>query len=112
MPTETQTAPKDFGWCLLELMGHRQRIGKICEEEIAGNLLLRVDIPVGNDTDAEDYVTEYYGSNAVYAMRPVSEEVARGKFNVDPRPPRPAEYRPAPQIAHHYDDDEDESLPI
>lgn len=98
---------KDFGWALVELMGHRQRIGMAREEEIAGGLMLRIDIP----TDGEEYVTEYYGASSIYALRPISEEVARDHFAArDPRPPRPADYRPSSQIEHL--DDEDEEIPI
>lgn len=87
--TETNT-PRDFGWVLLELMGHRQRIGLAREEEVAGGLMLRIDIP----TEGEKYATEYYGSSSIYALRPVSEEVARDHYAArDPRPSRPLEYR-------------------
>lgn len=97
--TENQVR-RDFGWVLLELMGHRQRVGKAREEEIAGGIMLRIDIP----TQGEDYLTEYYGASSIYAMRPVAEEIARDHFAArDPRPSRPATYRPA--ITH--DDDPD-----
>ena len=100
--TEPKT-PRKFGWVLLELMGHRQRIGMAREEEIAGGLMLRIDIP----TDGEDYATEYYGASSIYALRPVSEEVARDHYAArDPRPTRPLSYRPDAQIEHHDDDDE------
>ena len=99
--TDAKT-PRDFGWVLLELMGHRQRIGLAREEEIAGGLMLRIDIP----TDGDDYATEYYGASSIYALRPVSEEVARDHYAArDPRPPRPVNYRPDHQIEHHEDDE-------
>ena len=91
----TEQTPKDFGWVLLEIMGHRQRIGRASEEEIAGGIMLRIDIP----TESDEYVTEYYGTSSIYAMRPVTEEVARDHHSIsDPRPRRPADYRPATQI--------------
>lgn len=103
MTNETKT-PRDFGWVLLELMGHRQRIGLAREEEIAGGLMLRIDVP----TEGEKYATEYYGASSIYALRPVSEEVARDHYAArDPRPTRPLEYRERAQIAH---DDEDEDF--
>lgn len=99
--TSESAQPKDFGWVLLELMGHRQRIGLAREEEIAGGLMLRIDIP----TDGKDYATEYYGASSIYALRPVSEEVARDHYAArDPRPPRPVQYRPATQIEDQSDD--------
>lgn len=100
---ENDQVRRDFGWALVELMGHRQRIGRAREEEVAGGLMLRIDIP----TEGDDYVTEYYGASAIYALRPVSEEVARDHFAArDPRPSRPAGYRPA--LDHHDDEVEDE----
>lgn len=106
MTEEATTNPKDFGWVLLELMGHRQRIGRAREEEVAGAMLLRIDIPTDDD---DEYVTEYYGASAIYALRPISEEVARDHYaKSDPRPVRPAPYRPATQIEDHQDDYADE----
>ena len=108
--TETieNAAPKDFGWVLLELMGHRQRIGQAKEEEIAGSKLLRIDIPTDDD---DEYVTEYYGASSIYAMRPIAEEVAKDHYaKSDPRPTKPAAYRLDTQIENHVDDfDDDET---
>jgi hypothetical protein len=102
MMAENDQGRREFGWVLVELMGHRQRIGRAREEEVAGGMMLRIDIP----TAGEDYVTEYYGASAIYALRPVSEAVARDHFAArDPRPARPADYRPA---LDHRDDDEAE----
>ena len=71
---------------------------------IAGGLMLRIDIP----TDGEDYATEYYGASSIYALRPVSEDVARDHYAArDPRPPRPVKYRPENQIEHDDDYDDD-----
>lgn len=78
------------GWAILELMGHRQRVGRISEVEAFGGKLLRIDIP----TEAGD-VTEFYGASSVYSLRPISEEIARdhAKRYGDVRPVRPVEYR-------------------
>lgn len=98
---EEQTAPQDFGWVLLELMGHRQRVGLAREEYVGSGKMIRIDIPA----DDGEMVTEFYGTSAVYALRPISEEVATGHWAAqDPRPVRPATYRPSAQIEH--DDDE------
>ena len=101
--TET-SAPQDFGWVLLELMGHRQRVGQAREEYVGSGKMIRIDIPIGEDGET---VTEFYGTSAVYALRPISEEVAKNHWAaVDPRPVRPAQYRPRPasQIEHHDDE--------
>lgn len=80
------------GWALLELMGHRQRVGRVSEAEIYGGKLLRIDIPVG---DTAEVVTEFYGCSSIYGLRPLSEEIAKdyARRNGDPRPVRPVEYR-------------------
>lgn len=96
------------GWAMLELMGHRQRIGRVQEVEMFGGKLLRIDIP----TDEGD-ITEFYGCTSVYALRPISEEIARDRAKQygDPRPVRPVEYRlqsPAPTSEYDHSDDDDE----
>ncbi|MEL6679464.1 MAG: hypothetical protein AAFQ51_12215 [Pseudomonadota bacterium] len=92
---------KEFGWVLLELMGHRQRVGLAREEEIAGSLVLRIDIP----TEGDEYVTEYYGGSSIYALRPISEDVAKDHFAArDPRPIKRADYQRRPQVEHYPDD--------
>ena len=109
--TSTDTAaPQDFGWVLLELMGHRQRIGQVREEYVGSGKMIRIDIPVDG---GEDVVTEFYGTSAVYALRPISEEMAKDHWAArDPRPVRPAEYKPASQIEHQDDDEYDDDHPF
>jgi hypothetical protein len=101
------------GWAMLELMGHRQRIGYIREVEIAGGKMLRIDIPnEGGD------ITEFYGCSAIYSLRPVAEEIAREsmKRHGDLRPVRPAEYRSLPAPARdefdNADANHDDGLPL
>lgn len=95
-------------WAIVELMGHRKRPGYAKEVEIAGGKMLRVDIPV---SDGES-VTEFYGTPAIYAIRPATEEVCRDmayrSYGIDPRPVRPVDYRPQPSLASSADDDNDE----
>lgn len=84
-------------WAIVELMGHRQRAGQVREVEICGAKMLRIDIPAEPDP-----ITEFYGGAAIYAIRPTSEEVARGfvKSAYDLRPVRPVEYRSPRAIEH------------
>jgi hypothetical protein len=79
------------GWALLELMGHRQRAGRVAEAEQYGGKQLRIDIPLPDGTE----ITEFYGCSSVYALRPVTEEVARAAAArmADPRPISPTAYR-------------------
>ena len=57
-------------WAVVELMGHMQTGGIIRTSDFGG--LIRVDVPI-----EDGYRTEYYGSGAIYAIRVVSEEIAR-----------------------------------
>ncbi len=99
--TAEASAPQDFGWVFLELMGHRQRVGRAREEYVGSGKMIRIDIPTDDDGG---FVTEFYGTSAVYALRPISEEVAKDHWAAgDPRPVRPAEYRPDTQIEHYED---------
>jgi len=59
-------------WATIDLMGHAQTAGRISRPQDWGGLL-RVDVPLGEDT----YRTEYYGMQAIYSIRLVSEEIAR-----------------------------------
>lgn len=91
-------------WAIVELMGHRERPGRVTEVEMFGGKLLRIDIPA----PAGD-VTEFYGVSALYSVRPVSEEIARERARrIDSRPVRPVEYRSQSQLpAPDPDDDFD-----
>jgi len=93
------------GWAVLELMGHRVRAGEVCEVEIAGGKMLRIDIHCEDGA----VLTEYYATAAIYALRPCSEDIARQQMRGfhDPRPVRPVDWREHErprQIAHDEDD--------
>jgi hypothetical protein len=64
----------DLGWCVLELMGHRQLAGQLRSVELVGASFLRIDIPGSEDRAP---ATQFYSPGAVYAITPTSEEVAR-----------------------------------
>jgi len=57
-------------WAIVELMGHAQTAGLIRTSDLGG--LLRLDVPM-----EDGFRTEYYGEAAIYAIRIVSEEIAR-----------------------------------
>jgi hypothetical protein len=102
------------GWAMLEVMGHRRRVGRVQEVEMYGGKMLRIDIPLeGGD------VTEFYSCASIYALLPLSEEVARDTAKRYRRPVRPVDYRalPAPTSNGHdsHDDDQadgDDGLPL
>jgi len=59
-------------WAVAELMGHVTLAGKITKPGEYGGLW-QIDIPEG-----DSFRTEFFGSQAVYRIRMVSEAIARG----------------------------------
>jgi len=59
------------GWCILELLGHRRLAGYVQEVEIAGQGVLRIDVP------GTPPATQFYSVAAVYCITPTTEEIAR-----------------------------------
>ena len=60
-------------WCMVELFGHNKIAGKCTEQNIAGVNMLRVDVP---ETDKQPAFTKFYNGTAIYAINPITEEVA------------------------------------
>ena len=58
-------------WAIVELMGHVALAGRITKPGDYGGLW-QIDIPA-----AETFRTEFFGSQSVYRIRMVSEEIAR-----------------------------------
>lgn len=58
-------------WAIVELMGHIAIAGRVTKPGDYGGLW-QIDIPEG-----EVYRTEFFGSQSVYRIRIVSEEIAR-----------------------------------
>lgn len=61
-------------WAIIELFGHNKIAGKCSEQNIAGANMLRVDVP---ETDTNPAFTRFLGHAAIYAINPVTEEVAK-----------------------------------
>ena len=61
-------------WAIVELFGHNQIAGKCSEQNIAGTNMLRVDVP---ETAGQPPFTRFLGSGSIYAINPVTEEIAR-----------------------------------
>ncbi len=91
------------GWAVLELMGHRRLAGYVVESEVAGQGMLRIDVPENlhapcecsaNDKHAllhdegcpctltgapqDVAATQFYSPGAVYCLTPTTEQIARG----------------------------------
>lgn len=74
---------KNYGWGILEVMGHVILGGRISECQIADGVGIRIIVPVG--TEGEEWVTDYAAS-AIFSITPTTEEVARkvAERNVPP----------------------------
>ena len=71
-------------WCIVELFGHNKIAGRCTEQNVAGTNMLRVDVP---ETSHNPPFTRLFGSGAIYAINPVTEDVAREyarQLNVQP----------------------------
>jgi hypothetical protein len=68
------TAEKFEAWAIIELFGHNQIAGKCSEQNIAGTNMLRVDVP---ETERHPSFTRFLGNGAIYAINPVTEEIAK-----------------------------------
>jgi hypothetical protein len=59
---------------LVELMGHQRIAGLVTEEVVAGHGFLRIDVP---ETSSNPAFTRLVSPNSVYAINPITEEVAK-----------------------------------
>lgn len=58
---------------IIELFGHNKIAGKVTEQTLGGSTMIRIDVP---DTKLSPAFTRLLHINAVYAINPVTEEVA------------------------------------
>jgi hypothetical protein len=62
-------------WAVVELMGHSKTAGLVSEQNIAGEGMIRVDVP---GKDGETRSTRFYSPDAVYCITPVDKQLAVG----------------------------------
>lgn len=60
-------------WAIVEVMGHGEYSGFVCQEVIAGVSMLRVDVP---ECPPRQAFTKYIAPQALYGITPCSEETA------------------------------------
>lgn len=61
-------------WAIVELMGHSQIAGHVTEIQMGGNSMLQVDVP---ETKMCPAFTRLFNPSALYAINPVTEEMAK-----------------------------------
>lgn len=70
-----QQQPEQFDqWALCELMGRQRIAGRVTEKTVAGAGFLQVDVP---ETKTNPAFTRLIAPGSLYAINPVTEEVAR-----------------------------------
>lgn len=86
-------------FAIVEQMGHKRIAGRVTEVVLAGHGFLRIDVPSADDPEkwsATQFISPASGS--IYALTPVSEEVARAVART--AKPEPVHTWELPQIEH------------
>jgi hypothetical protein len=60
-------------WAIVELFGHNKIAGKVTEQVIGSASFIRLDVP---NVKSQPAFTRLLHANAIYAINPVTEEVA------------------------------------
>lgn len=65
-------------WMFIEFLGHKKIVGFVTECEMWGQVLMRVDIPTGVNTETGKmiFTTQFYGTHALYCATPILESDA------------------------------------
>lgn len=90
-------------WAIVEVMGHSRYAGRVTEQAVGGCNFVRVDVPeVGENAP----FTKLLGQASIFAITPVTEEVARHiAKSIQARPVHVFEL-PSRAAIGHDDDDE------
>lgn len=83
-----QTVDQSDGWewAVVEIFGHRRHAGRTREEERFGAKMLRIDVPVKGDPEANGWTTHYYGGSAIFSFA-LTDEATALRFNKPYEPP-------------------------
>lgn len=71
MTTPFTTTPSS-GWALVEIMGHRTRVGRVLEVEQFGQKMLRLVELIGQDGATLDHHEDYAGA-AIFSLTPLDD---------------------------------------
>jgi hypothetical protein len=111
------TTEKFACWAIVELMGRQKYAGHVVEQTIAGVAFLRLDVPDIPLLELPAF-TKLFGSQSIYAITPVAEEIARhlaAKLGHTPvtvwdLPASMREKLQSPALQYQGDDDEFDSI--
>ena len=93
-------------WAIVDVMGHQRFIGRVSEQVVAGQGFIRVDVPKTNGSPAW---TKLLGASSIYAITPVSEEIALATPKRSRARPVEAYHLPTdmqPRLSFEREDDE------
>jgi hypothetical protein len=62
-------------WAIVEIMGRQRFAGFVTEQTLAGQAMLRVDIP---KTAKANAFTKFFGGGSIHSLTPTTETIARG----------------------------------
>lgn len=71
-------------WAIVEMLGHKTLAGRVSEETLFGQTLMRIDIPEGGEHGQD--LTQWYGPSSIYCFTKCSEHVARQVAQTIDRP--------------------------
>lgn len=109
------TQEKFETYALVELFGHNRIVGLVTEQPIGGASFIRVDVP---GPDGATRYTRMFGAAAIYAINPITKDVAISLAQrCDARPVQAYELPALPasttdQQDADDDQEEDDSSPI
>ena len=109
MPEQNSSGDTFDQWAIVDVMGHQRYVGRVSEQVIAGQGFVRVDVP---KTDKTEPWTKLIGTASIYAITPVSEEVATAMANHSQIEPVKA-YELTPRLtqqANLYDDEGEQTF--
>jgi hypothetical protein len=72
--SETSNADQFDQWAIVDVMGHQRFVGRVTEQVIAGTGFVRIDVP---ETPKANAWTKLVGTASIYAITPITEEIAR-----------------------------------
>lgn len=91
-------------WAIVDVMGHQQYVGFVTDYVIAGKGFVRIDVP---EADGVPAWCKFIGTNSIYAITPVSEQIARHMAKRNRSLPVPAYQMPQLAIADAGDDEDE-----
>lgn len=81
---EPTNEPGFEAWCIVELFGHARCAGLVSERNIAGAGFIQVD--VHDKTGAKVVFSRLLNPKSIYAINPVSKEIALVAGEISDRP--------------------------